>query len=136
MIGYKLYNELKSQAEIKKREKYKANEDFILGTMGQEEYQIKTFMLNEQINLLNNLARQELDRLGHLLGKDIKKDSRRYYRWAIVTPGKEGPDEIGDLGWFTGDCDEKYILKYCKEKGIKIIKNEVYEEKVQIMESK
>jgi len=134
MIGYRLYNELKSQAEVKKREKFKAKENFILDTMSQEEYQIKTYMLNEQINLLDNLAEKELDRLEHL--KEIKKDSRRYYRWAIVTAGKEGPDEIGNLGWFTGDCDEKYILGYCKEKGIEITKNEVYEEKVQIMESK
>lgn len=134
MIGYRLYNGLKAEIEVKKREKFKAKEDFILDTMSQEEYQIKTFMLNEQINLLNNLAEKELDRLEHL--KEIKKDDKRYYRWAIITAGKKGPEEIGNLGWFTGDCDEKYILRYCRDKGIRIIKNEVYEEKVQIMESK
>ena len=133
MIGYKLYNELKAQVEAKKEENNKASEDFVIGKIGQQEYQIKSFMLNEQINLLNNLAEKELDRLEHL--KKKKKDTQRFYRWAIMTDGKEGPKEIGNLGWFTGDCDEKYILKYCKEKGIKITKNEVYREWVEIAES-
>lgn len=133
MIGYKLYNELKAQVEVKKGEKNKASEDFVIGKMSQQEYQIKSFMLNEQINLLNNLAKKELDRLEHL--KKKKKDTQKFYRWAIMTDGKEGPKEIGNLGWFTGDCDETYILEYCKEKGIKITKNEVYREWVEMVES-
>ena len=133
MLGYQLYNELKAQVESKKGEKNKASEDFVIGKMGQQEYQIKTFMLNEQINLLNDLAKKELDRLEHLKKKE--KNPQRFYRWAIMTHGKEAPKEIGNLGWFTGDCDEGYILKYCKEKGIKITKNEVYREWVEIVES-
>lgn len=131
MLGYQLYNELKIQVERKKREKAKASEDFVLNKMSQSEYQIKTFMLNEQINLLDNLAKKEMDRLEHL--KRRKKDTQMFYRWAIMTDGKEGPKEIGNLGWFTGGCDEPYILEYCKEKGIKIIKNEVYREWVEIV---
>lgn len=134
MLGYKLYNGLKAEVEVKKREKFKANEDFILSTMSQEEYQVKTFMLNEQINLLNNLAEKELDRLEHL--KDREKEEAIYNRWAIVTQGKGGLVEIGNLGWFTEDCEELFILDYCKEKGIEIVKNEVYEERVRIVESK
>ena len=133
MIGYQLYNELKAQVEVKKKEKHEATEIYLEEKMGQQEYQIKTFMLNEQINLLNDLAKKELDRLEHL--KKKKKDTQRFYRWAIMTHGKEAPEEIGNLGWFTGDCDEGYILKYCKGKGIKIIKNEVYREWVEIVES-
>ena len=133
MIGYRLYNELKAQVETKRREKDKASEDFVIGKMSQQEYQIKSFMLNEQIILLKNLAEKELDRLKHL--KKKKKDIQRFYRWAIMTDGKDGPKEIGNLGWFTGNCDEKYILKYCKEKGIKITKNEVYREWVERAES-
>ena len=133
MIGYQLYNELKAQVEVKKKEKHEATEIFLEEKTGQQEYQIKTFMLNEQINLLNDLAKKELDRLEHLKKKE--KNPQRFYRWAIMTHGKEAPKEIGNLGWFTGDCDEGYILKYCKEKGIKITKNEVYREWVEIVES-
>ena len=134
MLGYKLYNGLKAEVEVKEREKFKAKEDFILSTMSQEEYQIKTFMLNEQINLLNNLAEKELDRLEHL--KDKGKEMAVHHRWAIMTQGKDGLKEIGNLGWFTEDCEELFILDYCKEKGIEIMKNEVYEEVVRIVETK
>ena len=134
MLGYKLYNELKAEVEIKKQEKNKKDEDFVLNKIDQEEYQIRTFMLNEQINLLNNLARKEFDRLEHLKGE--KKDKAILHRWAIMTHGKEGLIEIGNLGWFTEDCEELFILDYCKEKGIKITKNEVYEEVVRIVETK
>ena len=132
MLGYKLYNELRIEVERKKAEKRKTTEEFISSLMSQKEYQIKTFMLNEQINLLNNLAEKEFDRLEHLKRKG-KRDTQRFYRWAIMTDGKEGSQEIGNLGWFTGDCDEAYILEYCKEKGIKIVKNEIYREWVEIV---
>ena len=133
MLGYKLYNELKVEIEKKKGEKGETLEQFVLLSMSQEEWQIKTHMLNAQIKLLEELAKKELDRLEHL--KKKKKDTRRFYRWAIMTHGKEVPKEIGNLGWFTGDCDEAYILGYCKEKGIKITENEVYKEWVEIVES-
>ena len=58
MLGYQLYNGLRIEVERKKREKAKASEDFVLNKMSQSEYQIKTFMLNEQINLLDNLAKK------------------------------------------------------------------------------
>lgn len=131
MLGYQLYNGLKAEVEVKKKEKHEATEIFLEDKMSQKEYQIKTFMLNEQIDLLNNLAEKELDRLEHL--KKKKDDTQQFYRWAIMTDGKEGPKEIGNLGWFTGDCDKAYILKYCKEKGIKIVENEVYREWLEIV---
>ena len=131
MMRYQLYNELEAEIKIKEIEKGKASEQFVLSKMSQEQYQIKTFMLNEQINLLNNLARKEWDRLEHLKRK--KDDTQKFYRWAIMTDGKDGPKEVGNLGWFTGGCGEQYILEYCKEKGITITKNEVYREWVEIV---
>lgn len=132
-IGYRLYNELKAQIEIKKREQHKATEDLLKDKLTPIEYQIKTYMERAQIDLLNELAEKEFGRLERLKKKE--KDDEKFNRWAIMTHGKEGLIEIGNLGWFTGDCEEEYILNYCKEKGIKITKNEVYEELVRIVEN-
>jgi len=51
-----------------------------------------------------------------------------WHRWAIMKDGKE----IGNLGWFTEDCEELYILDHCKEKDISIGEGE----EVKIVEAK
>ena len=132
--GYRLYNELKAQVEVKKREQSKATEELLKDKITIIEYQVKTYMQRAQIDLLNKLAGEEWDRLERLKGKG--KEMAVHNRWAIMTHGKEGLIEIGNLGWFTEDCEELFVLNYCKEKGIKIMKNEVYEEVVRIVETK
>jgi len=128
MRGYRLYNSLKAEIEKKKRERIKISEKFVLDEISQDDFQIKTFMLNEQENLLADLADKELQRIN----KSKESQKGKWNRWAIVAEGKE----IGDLGWFTGDCDESYILKYCRDNDIEIINTDVYKEEVKIVESK
>lgn len=132
MPGYRPYNSLKAEALKKGTEKAKITEDFITDKISQEDFQIKAFMINEQKCLLLDLADKELQRIN----RNEESQKGEWNRWAIMTDGKEGLKEIGDLGWFTGDCDAAYIYKYCRDNGIEIIDVEVYREEVKIVETK